>query len=46
MTTSNFPERIKSLPRFSEPFDAFRLAAADCEILFAEYPADTKIDSH
>ncbi len=46
MTTSNFSERIKSLPRFSEPFDAFRLAAADCEILFAEYPADTKIDSH
>jgi hypothetical protein len=46
MTPSNFPEKIKSLPRFSGRFDAFRLAAEGCEIFFAEYPADTKIEPH
>jgi quercetin dioxygenase-like cupin family protein len=46
MTTSNFPEKIKSLPRFSGPFDAFRLSAEGCEIFFAQYPAGTKIEPH
>jgi quercetin dioxygenase-like cupin family protein len=46
MTPSNFPEKIKSLPRFAGRFDAFRLAAEGCEIFFAEYPANTKIEPH
>ena len=28
------------------PFDAFRLAAGDCDVLFASYPAGTEIDPH
>ncbi len=43
---SNFPEKIRSLPRFSGSFEAFRLAAEGCEIFFAQYPADTKIEPH
>lgn len=46
MTESNFPEKIRSLPRFSERFDAFRLSAEGCEIFFAQYPASTAIESH
>ncbi|MBD2103344.1 cupin domain-containing protein [Leptolyngbya sp. FACHB-261] len=46
MTSSNFPERIKSLPRFSGRFDAFRLAAENCEIFFAQYPGNTEIEPH
>lgn len=41
-----FPDRIESLPPFDGPFDAFRLAADDCEVLFASYPAGTTIDPH
>jgi quercetin dioxygenase-like cupin family protein len=41
-----FPDRISSLPAFEGPFDAFRLAAEGCEVLFASYPAGTIIDPH
>ena len=41
-----FPELIRALPPFEGPFDAFRLAAQGCEVLFASYPAGTVIDPH
>ncbi len=42
----HFPSRIRSLPPFEGPFDAFRLRARDCEILFASYPAGTEVSPH
>lgn len=44
--TGDFPQRIRSLPRFDGPFDAFRLAAQGCDVLFASYPAGAAIDPH
>ena len=41
-----FPTRIASLPPFEGPFDAHRLAADDCDVLFASYPAGTTIGDH
>lgn len=41
-----FPDHITSLPPFEGPFDAFRLAADGCEVLFASYPAGTVIEPH
>jgi quercetin dioxygenase-like cupin family protein len=41
-----FPDRIRSLPPFTGPLDAFRLAAEGCDVLFASYPAGTTIDPH
>ena len=41
-----FPDRIQSLPPFEGPFDAVRLQAQDCEVLFASYPAGTEIPTH
>ncbi len=46
MAQSNFPDRIRSLPPFEGPFDAFRLATDGCEILFASYPPGTVIEQH
>ena len=46
MTKKHFPARIRSLPPFAGPFDAFRLAAQNCEVLFASYPAGTSIEPH
>lgn len=46
MPKSHFPGRIRGLPPFEGPFDAFRLAAEDCEVLFASYPAGTQISEH
>jgi quercetin dioxygenase-like cupin family protein len=43
---SHFPDRIRSLPPFEGPFDAFRLAAERCEVLFASYPSGTVIEPH
>ena len=42
----HFPQRIRSLPPFEGPFDAYRLAAEQCEVLFASYPAGTTIPPH
>ena len=42
----HFPARIRALPPFDGPFDAYRLAAEDCEVLFASYPAGTSIPAH
>ena len=46
MTTSSFPERIQRLEPYSERFAAFKLAASGCDVLFATYPAGTKIEEH
>ncbi len=46
MTDSSFPEKIRSLEPFSEGFDAYKLAANGCDVLFAAYPAGTKIAPH
>ena len=41
-----FPSRITQLPPFDGPFDAHRLAADGCDVLFASYPAGTAIAEH
>lgn len=41
-----FPALITELPPFDGPFDAYRLEARGCDVLFASYPADTAIESH
>ena len=46
MSRLHFPDRIRSLPRFAGPFDAYQLSATDCEVLFASYPAGTEIEPH
>lgn len=46
MAESRFPELIRALPDFEGPFDAHRLAADGCEVLFASYPAGTTIEPH
>jgi hypothetical protein len=46
MTTISFPSQIQRLPPFDGPFDAFRLVATGCDVLFASYPAGTSIADH
>jgi len=46
MSQEHFPELIRQLPEFEGPFDAYRLAASDCDVLFASYPAGTSIEPH
>lgn len=46
MSQDHFPGLIRNLPAFEGPFDAHRLAAEGCDVLFASYPAGTDIDSH
>ena len=43
---ADFPEVIRRLPPFEGPFDAFRLPAEGCDVLFASYPAGTVIEPH
>jgi quercetin dioxygenase-like cupin family protein len=40
------PPRIRELPDFDGPFDAFRLVADGADVLFATYPGGTTIDPH
>ena len=42
----HFPPRVRGLPKFDGPFDAFKLAADGCDLLFASYPAATVIAPH
>lgn len=42
----HFPALLQALPRFEGPFDAHRLRAEGCDVLFASYPADTSIAPH
>jgi len=46
MKQRHFPDLVRQLPEFDGPFDAFRLAAEGCDVLFASYPAGTSIDTH
>ena len=46
MSQEHFPDLIRQLPEFAGPFDAYRLAAGDCDVLFASYPAGTEIEPH
>jgi len=47
MTEPAFPTEItNALARFEGPFDAFRLPAKGCDVLFASYPAGTTLDDH
>ena len=46
MRSDHFPPEIRALPEFDGAFDAFRLAADGCEVLFATYPAGTVIAAH
>lgn len=46
MNKAHFPDLIRNLPEFTGPFDAYRLQAENCEVLFASYPAGTSIDKH
>ena len=41
-----YPDIIKSLPDFEGQFEAYRLAAENCDVLFASYPAGTVIEAH
>ena len=42
----HFPNRLRKLPRFDGPFDAFKLEANGCEVLMASYPAGTVLETH
>lgn len=44
--SGSYPDRIKQLPLFDGRFDAYKLAAKGSDVLFASYPADTKIPPH
>ena len=46
MAKIGFPEKFKTLEPFSDRFEAFRLAADGCDVLFASYPAGTEIEPH
>ena len=41
-----YPDRIKQLPLYDGHFDAYKLAANDCDVLFASYAAGTTIAPH
>jgi hypothetical protein len=43
---SHFPDLIRTLPKFEGPFDAFKLSAENCDVLFASYAAGTTIPPH
>ncbi len=42
----SYPDKIKELPLFDGRFDAHKLEAIGSDILFASYPAGTKIPTH
>ncbi len=42
----HFPSQLLALPKFDGPFDAFKLAAQGCDVLFASYPPGTAIPEH
>jgi quercetin dioxygenase-like cupin family protein len=43
---SHFPPEILDLPIYEGRFSANKLAAENCEVLFASYPAGTEIEPH
>jgi len=44
--SGNYPDRIKALPLYDGRFDAYKLDAENCDVLFASYPAGTSIPLH
>jgi quercetin dioxygenase-like cupin family protein len=46
MSQDHFPALIRQLPNFEGPFDAYRLEANGCDVLFASYTAGTEIEPH
>lgn len=46
MKWNEFPPRIRALEPYAGRFDAFRLRAEGCEVLFGTYPAGTRIEPH
>jgi quercetin dioxygenase-like cupin family protein len=46
MKWSAFPPRIRALEPYIGRFDAFRLRAQDCDVLFGTYPGGTRIERH
>ncbi|HEY9662273.1 MAG TPA: cupin domain-containing protein [Allocoleopsis sp.] len=43
---THFPPQLRSLPKFEGAFDAFKLEAKECNVLFASYPAEIQISPH
>lgn len=41
-----YPERIRQLEPYDGRFDAYRLEAQGADVLFASYPAGTRIPPH
>jgi quercetin dioxygenase-like cupin family protein len=41
-----YPDKIKALPLYNGRFDAYKLKAQGCDVLFASYPAGKSIASH
>lgn len=47
MSLSNYyPELIRNLPEFKGRFEARKLEASGCDVLFASYSAGTVIETH
>ncbi|PCJ17405.1 MAG: cupin [SAR86 cluster bacterium] len=44
--TDYYPELIRNLPEFKGRFEARKLEAKNCDVLFASYPAGTVIEPH
>ena len=44
--SDHYPDQICALPEFSGRFDARKLAAENCDVLFATYPAGSVIAAH
>ena len=42
----HFPKLLRNLPPFEGPFDAFKLEAKNCDVLFASYPKGAAIKAH
>ncbi len=42
----DYPPKIKELPLYNGQFDARKLTAENCDVLFASYPAGTIIEPH
>jgi quercetin dioxygenase-like cupin family protein len=41
-----YPAIIRNLPDFEGQFEAYKLEAPNCDVLFASYPAGTVIKAH
>ncbi len=43
---STLPKLLSDLPKFAGPFDAHKLQAEGCDVLFSSYPVGTVIRPH